>query len=229
MKLKTFIKATTAIAAALTLSLLSTGCKEKNNSALGGTWTDNNGTKISFNTENGTALFDTNGKKITYRYRTRQEYKFMVQVYDLVQYGMNMGPAYEGETLQFGTLYLNSDGKLEFNMSEGLFFMEGGEGKSVETLNGTWYTNNTPEVFKTLELSFERESSQFILKGINAESPFADEEGNVLVLSGAYVTVPFSNMIFTNTESENDYKGMEFVLSDEENILYLDGTRFVRN
>lgn len=228
MKLKSFAKTMAALTLTFTLFVV-TGCGNKDNSTLGGTWSDSNGSKITFSPEKGTALFDTNGKKVTYKYRTRREYKFMVQVYDLVQYGMNMGPAYEGEELQFGTLYLNADGKLEFNMSEGLFYLEGGEGKTVETLNGLWITDNTPEIFKTMELSFEHASSEFILKGVNAESPFADEDGNVLVLSGAYRTVPFSNLIFTNTSDENDYKGMELILSDDDNVLYLDGTRFVRS
>lgn len=214
------------VALAVLFSLAS--CNKKQSNPLAGTWKNSTGTSITFDPAKATAVFSNENGKNSYSYRARREHKFMVNINVLLQFGMDMGNDYAGQELQFGTLYLNSDGTLDYKMSDGSFKLKGGTGTTVEDIDGVWESIEATGPFARFVLDLSRESGEFSMTGYFDDDVMMGDDAAVLQMAGSYRTVPFMSMIFYNTEQEAvEADGIEYELRTDE-LLLLDGERFFR-
>jgi hypothetical protein len=205
-----------------------TSCTKKDNSALAGSWVNNTGTKITFRPSTSQAFFEDKAGKKTLNYLIRKEYKFKVYVNRMIQFGMDMGNEYAGEELTFGTLYMNSDLSLRYTMSEGTFILSGGQGKTVEELDGKWSTTEATGLFAKMELDLSKATGEYTLTGYFDQDQMMGEDGVVLQMTGSYRTEPVMNLVFYEQASDSaSEKGIEFQQVDN-NLILLDGERFFK-
>lgn len=221
-------------------TLIATSCgKGFNEKALNGSWEDDMGTVLTFNTKDKSASLTVYEQTATGNYEISTWSKMLVTITKYAEGEEDFTEAYSGQAdIPLATLFFK-DGILKMgNFFEATIDFTGGSGTSLEDLSGDWVFE---EEGAKLLASFDAASGTFAFKEyfflsdeekedfMNYYGMLPADDGLIMEMAGTYRTEPFTNIYVALTlDGQTIAQDGELVMADDRKSISINGQTFTK-